>query len=115
MEDIGERTTGDIDFEEAIKKFQSFASLEVTGEMDEKTEELMESPRCGMDDRVADFVLQGSRWNKKDLTYRISRYPTSRELTKTDVDKQTRQAFATWQEVSNLRFSEKTSGEVDID
>ena len=55
--------------------------LEQTGELDDVTVELMGTPRCGVRDREqsADvefgeksgaYVLQGSRWQKKHLTYR---------------------------------------------
>ena len=36
---------------EAISKFQDFAGLEKTGRLDSETQELMQTPRCGIDDR----------------------------------------------------------------
>jgi len=113
VEDIGDRTIDEEEyFSEAIKTFQEFAGLEVTGELDEETEKMMDTPRCGMDDRVANFVTQGSKWPKKDLTYRISEYPNG--ISQRDVDKTTRQAFDMWQDVSQLTFREGRSRDVDI-
>jgi len=99
---------------EAIKDFQTFAGLDPTGKLDDETKELMKTPRCGKEDRVANFVLQGSNWPKKSLTYRIYSYPTAQGISKRDVDLETRKAFNMWQEVSGLSFTEKTSGKADI-
>ena len=58
-----------------LKKFKIFAGLEVTGELDEQTVELMNTPRCGVKDkiRVSDdakrkkrYALQGSTIKAKD-------------------------------------------------
>eukprot|EP00091_Calanus_sinicus_P001935 TRINITY_DN11960_c0_g1_i4.p1 TRINITY_DN11960_c0_g1~~TRINITY_DN11960_c0_g1_i4.p1 ORF type:complete len:512 (+),score=152.95 TRINITY_DN11960_c0_g1_i4:82-1617(+) len=100
---------------DAVKKFQEFAGLDETGIVDSETQELMKTPRCGMDDRVANFVKQGNAWKKRELTWRIYKYPTNRGLSKRDVDLETRKAFNMWQEVSGMRFSERTSGSVDIE
>ena len=70
---------------DAVKKFQDFAGLEKTGNLDKETQELMQTPRCGVEDKIANFVLHGSKWPKKDLTYHISQYPRS-SLNKQDVD-----------------------------
>ena len=47
---------------EAVKDFQTFAGLDPTGELDTETIELMKTPRCGKEDKVANFELQGSKW-----------------------------------------------------
>ena len=68
----------------AVKDFQAFAGLETTGELDPVTVELMGTPRCGVKDKGAAettpvlgsdvksgaYVLQGSGWQVKHLTYR---------------------------------------------
>ena len=68
----------------AVKDFQAFAGLNETGELDPVTVELMGTPRCGVRDRGLEeerdrsggsrrkkrYVLQGSRWQTKHLTYR---------------------------------------------
>jgi len=98
----------------AVTKFQEFAGLEETGILDMETQKLMKTPRCGMDDRVANFVAQGNKWRKLELTYRIFSYPTS-GLSRGEVDRETIKAFNMWQEVSGMRFSERSSGPVDIE
>lgn len=79
--------------------FQGFAGINVTGEVDDETKELMALPRCGVRDKVGfgtdsrakRYALQGSRWKVKNLTYRISKYP--KKLNKPDVDKEIAKAF----------------------
>ena len=100
-------------FSKALKKFQAFNGLRKTGVLDSKTSKLMNTPRCGMEDKVANFVTRG-KWQKSHLTYKIFRYPSS-SLSRSQVDAETRRAFNMWQEVSGLSFSEKSSGPVDIE
>jgi len=101
--------------DDAVKEFQTFAGLEPTGKLDSDTVDLMKTPRCGKEDRVANFVLQGSNWQKKSLTYRIFKYPSNRGLSKLDVDRETRKAFSMWEKASGLRFEETASSSADIE
>jgi len=132
------------DLNTAVKDFQVFAGLPATGELDSVTMRLMKAPRCGVQDRkefkpeslqilVDDsetlelhtrdetrkrekrFVIQGSRWKVRDLTYRISKYPSTDRLSKEDVDKTFRKAFDVWEKFTNLKFEEQKSGKVHID
>ncbi|XP_035785470.1 stromelysin-3-like isoform X4 [Anopheles albimanus] len=108
-------------WEKAIMEFQSFAGLNVTGELDSETMQLMSLPRCGVKDRVGfgsdtrskRYALQGSRWKVKDLTYRISKYP--RRLERTAVDNEIAKAFGVWSRYTDLRFTPKRTGAVHID
>ncbi|XP_055856162.1 stromelysin-3-like [Episyrphus balteatus] len=59
------------------------------------------------------YVLQGSRWPYKNLTYKISNYP--KRLAKSDVDDEISKAFNVWSEYSLLTFTAKTNGSVDIE
>ncbi|XP_043070505.1 stromelysin-3 isoform X1 [Drosophila grimshawi] len=104
----------------AIQEFQSFAGLNITGELDEETMKLMSLPRCGVRDRVGTgdgrskrYALQGSRWRVKNLTYKISKYP--KRLKRNDVDAEIARAFAVWSEDTDLTFTRKTSGPVHIE
>jgi len=130
-------TSSLIDITTAVKDFQIFAGLAPTGELDELTAQLMSTPRCGVKDVVDDteqmiaqsherdedskrfrtkrYALQGSRWRVKDLTYRISKYPSKSILSKSDVDRTMRKAFDVWERVTDLKFEEKKSGKVHID
>merc|ERR1719477_69696 len=108
----------------AVKDFQAFAGLNQTGELDPVTVELMGTPRCGVRDiighgatarRKKRYVLQGSRWQVKHLTYRINKYPSTFRLSKKDVDQTVMKAFAMWQEATGLTFEKKDSGSVHIE
>merc|ERR1719295_1797669 len=108
----------------AVKDFQAFAGLNQTGELDPVTVELMATPRCGVRDiighgatarRKKRYVLQGSRWQVKQLTYRINRYPSTFRLSKKDVDETVKKAFTMWQEATGLTFERKDSGSVHIE
>ena len=93
----------------AVKDFQAFAGLNQTGDLDPVTVELMGTPRCGVRDiighgatarRKKRYVLQGSRWQVKELTYRINKYPSTGRLSKKQVDETVKKAFAMWQEAT---------------
>ncbi|KAG5312241.1 MMP14 protein, partial [Acromyrmex insinuator] len=101
----------------AIEEFQAFAGLNITGELNEETAKLMATPRCGVKDKVgpaADgrskrYALQGSRWRTKNLTYKISKYPTG--LNKQEVEKEIANAFSVWTGETDLTFTRKTGHE----
>ena len=111
----------------AIKDFQAFAGLDQTGELDDETVELMNTPRCGVSDVVGHgattkrrrrkrYALQGSRWRTKTLTYRITRYPReSDRLSKDEVDSEIKKAFQLWEDQTDLNFERKNSGSVHIE
>ena len=61
------------------------------------------------------YVLQGTRWRVKDLTYKINKYPTSNQMTRSEVDSEIKKAFSVWSEHTDLTFTQKTSGPVHID
>ena len=88
--------------ERAILKFQNLAGLELTGVLDTKTNYMMESPRCGVKDVIANYVIEGSKWEKQELTFAILNYPTNTKLSSQDVDKAIVKAFAMWENASNL-------------
>ncbi|XP_014475595.1 PREDICTED: matrix metalloproteinase-14 isoform X4 [Dinoponera quadriceps] len=98
----------------AIEEFQAFAGLNITGELNAETAKLMATPRCGVKDKVgpgADgrskrYALQGSRWRTKNLTYKISKYPSG--LNHAEVDKEIANAFKVWSGYTDLTFTRKT-------
>ncbi|XP_018571216.1 matrix metalloproteinase-14 isoform X2 [Anoplophora glabripennis] len=106
-------------YKKAIEDFQSFAGIDVTGQLDPVTLETMTLPRCGVKDKVGTgdnrakrYALQGSRWKVKDLTYKISKYPG--KLKRGDVDKEIQRAFNVWSGYTDLTFTPK-SGQVHIE
>ncbi|CAH1130895.1 unnamed protein product [Ceutorhynchus assimilis] len=106
-------------FRKAVEDFQSFAGLDVTGELDDKTLETMTLPRCGVKDKVGTgdnrakrYALQGSRWKVKNLSYKVSKYPP--KLKRKDVDAEVQRAFNVWADYTDLTFTAK-SGQVHIE
>jgi len=101
---------------EALMRYQEFSGLKVTGRLDRETVEMMGRPRCGVDDTLvmSRYGLMGSRWLKREITYRIFSYPTN-GLSRSVVDRETRRAFDMWQQVSSLVIRQKSFGPVDIE
>ncbi|CAK1599767.1 unnamed protein product [Parnassius mnemosyne] len=104
----------------AISEFQSFAGLNITGELDDETAKLMSLPRCGVRDKIGfgesrakRYVLQGSRWRVKNLTYMISKYPS--RLNHAEVDIELAKAFSVWSDYTDLTFTQKRTGPVHIE
>jgi len=112
---------------DAIKSFQRMADIPQTGNIDEETQKMMLSPRCGVSDQVGSgklgatktkyqktkrYALQGGAWSRKDLTYKFHSY--SRHLTQSQVRDAIYRAFKLWSDVSELTFREVSSGEADI-
>lgn len=102
--------------EGAISDFQEFHGLDVTGSLDDETVELMKTPRCGVKDRQsASYKVFGTKWDKRSLTYRVSKYSRSLKLKNSDVDFAVDKAFGMWQEQADISFKKKSSGRADID
>ncbi|GAU97338.1 hypothetical protein RvY_08657 [Ramazzottius varieornatus] len=115
-------------FTEAVKTFQNFANLPITGVLDDQTKEMMTAPRCGVADvvegEVAEpggqthkrrkrFVLQGSKWKLKDLTWSVSQM--TNQLSRDVVETQIARAWKIWSDKSDLRFTKTNGGNVHID
>eukprot|EP00092_Neocalanus_flemingeri_P005687 GFUD01006126.1.p1 GENE.GFUD01006126.1~~GFUD01006126.1.p1 ORF type:complete len:529 (+),score=114.73 GFUD01006126.1:188-1774(+) len=118
----------------AIIRLQEFAGLKPTGEIDKETVEVMTRRRCGVKDVLEDdpvntgilsrlvksgrskrYALHGSRWKPRMLTYRITKYPSKRGMSRNDVDLTIKKAFDVWAKEANIKFVKKTSGKVNID
>ena len=109
--------------ERAVKKFQAFYGLSVTGQLDDDTRHLAMMPRCGNPDTpnrhfkmraapgLAAFVAQGNRWNKSNVTYNFSNF--TGDLTQQVIISNIRRAFQAWSAVCFLTFTE-VSGTGDI-
>jgi len=80
----------------------------------------MSLPRCGVEDFPAassgnssSYQAQGSRWEKRTLSYRVTRY--SKKMSGALVNADVRRAFRFWSEATNLKFFSKDGGDVDIE
>src|SRR5215210_3032040 len=119
-----EKDVFDQNTEEALKRFQAFNKLPVTGTLDKQTLNLMSKPRCGVPDflisketssneKGEEFVYTGSKWDTLNLTYRIENFTP--DLTQDIVRRAIRDGLNQWSSVTPLRFSEVTSaGDVRI-
>ncbi|KHN80014.1 Matrix metalloproteinase-24 [Toxocara canis] len=109
----------------AIRKFQEFAGLRQTGELDDTTKRKMAEPRCGVTDVLAITSGRGAafKWNKNDLTYSIESY--SLDLPQDDIRlsltfvyfvlRAMAQAFNMWSQVTPLNFKQvPTRGDIRI-
>lgn len=105
--------SGNHDVDSAIRHFQRFAGLKVTGRLDSATIRQMKKPRCGMPDDAAgrDRVRRyktGSKWRKTRLTYYIQ---FGRDLPQGTQERIFQKALQYWADVSALSFSRTNSPE----
>src|SRR5215467_3919833 len=89
----------------AVKKFQEFNKLPVTGSLDKATLILMSRPRCGVPDIVegerVDFLIVG-RWSKADLTYEF--HNITADLPQDVARQAVIEAYSQWSSKSTLNF-----------
>lgn len=99
--------SGNHDVESAIKHFQRFAGIKVTGRLDSATIRQMKKPRCGMPDDAAgsDRVRRyktGSKWRKTSLMYYIQ---FGQDLPQGTQERIFQKALQYWADVSALSFT----------
>ncbi|KFV87416.1 Stromelysin-1 [Struthio camelus australis] len=98
---------------EKIREMQSFFGLEVTGELNSQTLDVMKQPRCGIPDvRSYSTFPRSPKWRREDVTYRILNYTP--DMLQADVEEAIAKAFQLWSSVTPLRFTRLHSGEADI-
>jgi hypothetical protein len=90
---------------EAVRHFQEFAGLPVTGVVDEATADKMNQPRCGNPDPagLAEFTTTGRRWAINNLRYGFQNFTP--DISNADVTMALEQAFALWAAYTPLRFT----------
>jgi hypothetical protein len=92
---------------DALRRFQGFNSLPVTGELDQATVDLMQQPRCGFPD-VAEFANTGRRWPTTNLTYGFQEFTP--DLPQGQVVQAIEQALALWSARTTLCFTQVPIG-----
>lgn len=107
---------------EAIRSFQEFVGLEVTGVIDDATRERMNAKRCGLPDKYSvgtsgagEFVTGAGKWGTTSLTYSFQNYSpdVSASRTRWAID----QAFGMWSAETPLRLrrvADGTGGDIVI-
>lgn len=88
----------------AVKQFQEFAGLPVTGTVDDPTATKMNAPRCANPDvtALAEFTTSGRRWATNDLRYGFQNFTP--DISDNDALLAVEQAFALWAAYTPLRF-----------
>jgi Matrixin/Putative peptidoglycan binding domain len=102
---------------DALESYQKFNGLPVTGALDNATAEHMSIPRCGVPDNPSNlptlnFVPNGQRWGKTNLTYRFNSFTA--DLTQANIENAIIQAFNLWSQVTPLTFIPINAGTPDI-
>ncbi|HUV12504.1 MAG TPA: matrixin family metalloprotease [Acidobacteriota bacterium] len=102
---------------EALRRFQKFAGLEVTGVVDEATRNKMNSKRCGLPDTSAlgEFVTGAGKWSTNHLTYSFQNYTA--DVPNATIRWAIDQAFSLWSAETPLRFrrvADGTAGDIVI-
>ena len=88
---------------EALKKYQEFHGLEVTGKLNTETLQELECKRCGMPD-LGEFSTHSNKWSKLNLTYGFQNYTSDNGLTPSLIHQAFAQAFALWAAETQLSF-----------
>lgn len=104
--------SGNHDVKQALRSFQSFAGLKVTGRLDRATVKQMKKPRCGMPDggggsgdRFRRYATY-SKWRRTHLTYFIQH---GRDLSQGQQDRIFAKALKYWADASGLSFEKVRS------
>ena len=90
---------------EAVRRFQEFAGLPVTGVVDEATAAKMNQPRCGNPDTPGSpsSSTSGRKWATNNLRYAFQNFTP--DLTSGRITVAIEQAFALWAAYTPLRFT----------
>lgn len=91
----------------ALHHYQRFQGLPLSDQLDEATIGQMSLPRCGVPDtpvRVEEFVVQGNKWSKTDLTYGFQEFTA--DLSPAQIRGAIASAFRLWSQVTPLTFRE---------
>ena len=99
------RGTFDSATAQAVRRFQEFAGIPVTGIVDQATAAKMSQPRCGNPDvaGMANFATSGRRWAMTNLRYAFQNLTP--DLGGGDVSIGIEQALALWAAHTPLRFT----------
>ena len=100
------RGTFDNSTVEAVRRFQEFAGLPVTGVVDAATAAKVNEPRCGLPDPppgLAEFATSGRKWATNNLRYAFQNFTP--DLTSGAITDAIEQALALWAAYTPLRFT----------
>ncbi|XP_063416950.1 72 kDa type IV collagenase-like [Mytilus trossulus] len=108
-----------VDRKEAIRKFQQFNGMNITGELDQETIEKIKQPRCGVADfnessrdRPLQFNAPGYKWSKRRITWKLTGF--TNQLSNSTQTSAFESALKKWSDVTPLIF-ENTDSFPDIE
>jgi hypothetical protein len=94
---------------EAVTLFQRTHNLCVDGMVNEETLRLIRTPRCAFPDIIRPEYVTTTPWDHTNLTYRFDESLKKLNLDIATSQNAFRTAFAKWQAISKLTFTESTS------
>jgi hypothetical protein len=94
----------------ALARYQERSGLTETGEFDERTRDEMTTPRCGLADFIGGVLFDIVRcaWDKNGLTYAFGQ--GTNQIPGDGEFQAVRKAFASWQAVIPVTFTEVAAG-----
>ena len=118
--------------ENAIKKFQEYHGIEVTGKLDGTTSSVMKLPRCSHRDvqerkirhlsennvtsspAHALTLFEDCKWEKNKLTWRVTKF-SNQGMPEELVNEALRRAFYVWEKHADLTFEWLETGVPDLE
>ncbi|GMI89248.1 hypothetical protein like AT4G16640 [Hibiscus trionum] len=104
--------------ESALKAYQQFLYLDVTGKIDSATIKTMMTPRCGMPDNqgeshlISNYNTTNSKWRKYNLSYSISNAPSGFKVN--GVETVFARAMKSWADVSPFKFTKNSNSDIKV-
>ncbi|KAK8587778.1 hypothetical protein V6N13_086752 [Hibiscus sabdariffa] len=101
----------DDSLESALKAYQGYLGIDVTGKIDSGTIGAMLTPRCGVPDHlVSNYNFPGGRfkWTKRSLTWSVQN--SVNVFSEDELSPVLTAAFKSWADVSQLKFAKASKG-----
>lgn len=110
----------DAAFKNFLMQVQYMGGLNQTGELDEPTIQLMNTPRCAVLDNVGltpakrrkRYVIEGSKWRNTNMTYGFSIY--TQQMSQDQQTSIIAKALGLWSAVTPLRFTQTSASNNNI-
>lgn len=103
----------DSDISAQLSQLQAVGGLDITGELDAPTIELMKRPRCGCTDVQRIFKgIEFAKWRKNPLTFYVATYVHG--LSVPEQDAILIQAWEQWEAVAGIQLVKVDSPQADI-
>ncbi|GMI98188.1 hypothetical protein like AT4G16640 [Hibiscus trionum] len=99
----------DDSLESALKAYQDYLGIDVTGKIDSDTIKGVLTPRCGVPDHlVSNYRFNGGKWTKRSLSWSVKN--SVNVFTPDEMTPALTAAFKSWADVSPLKFANAGKG-----